>query len=50
MSDTRSQSDSLPEKNSEGVGHDTNGNSEGSTIDLLSYHEHNAGRLVIDPE
>ena len=22
----------------------------GSEIDLLSYHEHNAGRLVIDPE
>ena len=22
----------------------------GSEIDLLEYHEHNAGRLVVDPE
>jgi hypothetical protein len=24
--------------------------SDGSDIDLLSYHEKNAGRLIIDPE
>ena len=23
---------------------------DGSEIDLVSYHEHNAGRLVVDPE
>lgn len=49
MSETKSQADSgsLPEKSLE-AGHDTDAHS--STIDLLSYHEHNAGRLVIDPE
>ena len=23
---------------------------EGSELDLVAYHEHNAGRLVVDPE
>lgn len=47
MSETKSQVDSVPEKSVE-AGQDASAGS--STIDLLSYHEHNAGRLVIDPE
>ena len=26
------------------------GSPDGSEFDLLAYHDHNAGRLVVDPE
>ena len=38
------------ELDSEKGGHIDSGSEEGSEFDLLAYHEHNAGRLVIDPE
>ena len=34
----------VDEKGRETASHD------GSEFDLVSYHEHNAGRLVVDPE
>lgn len=40
----------MPEKVSNSAIHDTAVDPDSSTIDLLSYHEHNAGRLVVDPE
>ena len=31
-------------------GRDRASSQAGSEIDLVAYHEHNAGRLVVDPE
>ncbi len=30
--------------------HDSGSSQEGSDFDPYTYHEHNAGRLVVDPE
>lgn len=35
---------------SEKAAHAGSGSVDDSEIDLLMYHEHNAGRLVVDPE
>ncbi|KAJ3525710.1 hypothetical protein NM688_g8364 [Phlebia brevispora] len=48
MSDAKSHDDSVGEKGSDV--HDNVQEINGSEIDLLEYHEHNAGRLVVDPE
>ncbi len=50
MSDSESKShpESVAEKGSDI--HDNGGEGNISEIDLLDYHEHNAGRLVVDPE
>ena len=48
MSETKSQTGSFTEKTSDVQEHAIDGSS--SEIDLLAYHEHNAGRLVVDPE
>ena len=47
-SDTKSHSGSM-EKGSTGSAVEVL-TKESSQLDLLAYHEHNAGRLVIDPE
>ena len=46
--ETKSQSGSVEKEASASV-HDLSKEST-SEIDLLAYHEHNAGRLVVDPE
>ncbi|KDQ22303.1 hypothetical protein PLEOSDRAFT_1109419 [Pleurotus ostreatus PC15] len=38
------------EKENEKRGSDASINSAADSIDLFSYHEHNAGRLIVDPE
>jgi hypothetical protein len=48
MSD-RSQSDHQDDKGSDAVIQEKPLNTSYSKIDLFSYHETNAGRLVIDP-
>ena len=47
MSDSKSHDGSMGEKSSD---IQDNVKEVGSEIDLLDYHEHNAGRLVVDPE
>ena len=46
--ETKSQSGSVEKAASASV-HDISKETN-SEIDLLAYHEHNAGRLVVDPE
>lgn len=46
--ETKSQSGSMEKAPSTSV-HDI-GQDASSELDLLAYHEHNAGRLVVDPE
>lgn len=48
MSDSKSQDGSVGEKGSDVQ--DNVQEMNGSEFNLLEYHEHNAGRLVVDPE
>lgn len=58
MSDLKLPVDAVADENtakttdqdSEKAGHVDTGSDEGTEIDFQAYHEHNAGRLVIDPE
>lgn len=49
QNETKSQSGSMEKAPTPSI-HDELPNKSMSQIDLLAYHEHNAGRLVVDPE
>lgn len=49
-SETKSQTDSVPEKSPQGAAQERSIDPHSSELDLIAYHEHNAGRLVVDPE
>ena len=44
------QNTSVDEVDEKGQDKQESTSQDGSEIDLVSYHEHNAGRLVVDPE